>query len=204
MQSDYKPIVSAVQIIKNCTLCKKEFKSNQKYRLYCWSCTSLPNKNTIRISKCVYCNKEFEHKASHAKYCSKNCVQLLKYSKVKTVLLKRRSSLEETLKYVYQGAKSRAKKKGKDFNITLEFLYNLLKNQDYKCIMTGIPLQASKGGKDPYVISIDRIDSSKGYTKDNVALVTTIYNTCKNHYSIDNVIELCKGFIKTNKINING
>lgn len=192
-----------MQEVRKCTICSKNFKTSTKYRIYCYKCSILPNKNTIRTSNCLYCNKEFQHKASHTKYCSKNCCQMIRYNKYKDCLIKRRSSIKQTLKYVYCNAKSRAKKKNKHFDITLDFLYSLLEKQEYKCLMTGIPLEASRGGKEPYVVSIDRIDSSKGYTKDNIALVSTIYNICKNKYTIDNVVKMCKGFIKTNNIDIN-
>lgn len=40
--------------------------------------------------------------------------------------------------------------------------------QKGKCALTGIPMTVTKSGRTNTNISIDRIDSNKGYTKDNV------------------------------------
>ena len=41
-------------------------------------------------------------------------------------------------------------------------------------------------------LSIDRLDSSKGYTKDNVVLVTAIVNSMKNDLSENEFIKIIK------------
>ena len=50
----------------------------------------------------------------------------------------------------------------------------------------------------PNTISIERIDSNKGYTKDNVVLVAGIVNSMKNDLSQDEFIKtinlICKNF----------
>lgn len=43
-----------------------------------------------------------------------------------------------------------------------------------------------------YNISVDRIDSSKGYTKDNVQLVCDIVNRMKLDLNMSKFVELCK------------
>lgn len=43
--------------------------------------------------------------------------------------------------------------------------------------------------------SIDRIDSSKGYTLDNVQLVCNIVNLMKNTLSIDELCDWCKSIV---------
>jgi hypothetical protein len=45
--------------------------------------------------------------------------------------------------------------------------------------------------KNPWVPSIDRIDSSKPYTKDNVQLVVYMYNVCKAEFAHKDVVKLC-------------
>lgn len=46
-------------------------------------------------------------------------------------------------------------------------------------------------------LSIDRIDSSKGYTKDNVQLVTMAANQMKNDLTLDELIVMCSNIMKT-------
>ena len=44
----------------------------------------------------------------------------------------------------------------------------------------------------PFKPSIDRIDSSKGYTLDNVQILWAIENHCKNIYTNEDVLNFCK------------
>ena len=66
------------------------------------------------------------------------------------------------------------------------------------CEVTGIPFdlvsETRKGvhAKNPWVPSIDRTDSSKPYTKDNVKIVVFMYNVCKSEFSHEDVIQFCK------------
>lgn len=45
-------------------------------------------------------------------------------------------------------------------------------------------------------LSIDRIDSAKGYTRDNVQLVTMAANQMKNDLTIDELVDMCKRIIE--------
>ena len=49
-----------------------------------------------------------------------------------------------------------------------------------------------------HTASIDRIDSTKGYTKDNCWIVTCIVNASKNAYYVEDVIEMCKNVLTHN------
>lgn len=49
---------------------------------------------------------------------------------------------------------------------------------------------------DNNALSIDRIDSSKGYTRDNVVLVCSSINVMKNSHSIDEFINLCRSVVE--------
>lgn len=73
-----------------------------------------------------------------------------------------------------------------DFIINREFLFDLVKRQDYKCAITGMSMVHIWG--DMRSASIDRIDSSKGYTPDNVQLVCKCVNLMKNDRSNDEVV----------------
>lgn len=51
---------------------------------------------------------------------------------------------------------------------------------------------------DPYKISLDRIDSSKSYTKNNVQLVCWAVNQMKNNYSTEQLITWCSFIVNNN------
>lgn len=86
------------------------------------------------------------------------------------------------------GAKrDNAKKMGIEFDITLEDLGE----PPTHCPVLGIELQY-KGGKRnaPNLASIDRIDSSKGYVKGNVAIVSYRANTLKRDATLQELEKL--------------
>ena len=63
-----------------------------------------------------------------------------------------------------------------EFNITLEWL----KSQPLICYYTGIKLFPSVKNWYVFQPSLDRIDNNKGYTKDNVVLVSRGLNSARN------------------------
>lgn len=69
-------------------------------------------------------------------------------------------------------------------------------NQKGRCFYSNIELILPKHGtrKVDHIhrASLDRIDSSKGYTKDNTRFVSTSINFMKNSLSHDDTIKLCK------------
>jgi len=66
--------------------------------------------------------------------------------------------------------KSSALKRGREFNITNEFLWNLYIQQKRKCALSGLDINFSCYSE-KQTASLDRIDSSKGYLADNVQWV---------------------------------
>ena len=68
------------------------------------------------------------------------------------------------------------------YNLTLEYIQELLEKQDYKCYYTKTSLKIGSKLTNP---TLDRIDSSKGYLQGNVVICTEIANTMKNDLSIE-------------------
>lgn len=165
------------------------------------------SKNYIKVGErskpCEVCGKDFNYLKSYAKYCSQDCRNKGNYDFDKNKNF-RRSSVENSLLSIMWGARARAKRKGMECTITDSDILNLLLKQEGKCAATGIIMKPSKQeghkGKDPYTISIDRIDSTKGYIEGNIQLVCIVFNEFKNSYSLDIVTEVCKNYIKYNEI----
>tara|TARA_R110000851_G_scaffold314038_1_gene475916 strand:+ start:1179 stop:1583 length:405 start_codon:yes stop_codon:yes gene_type:complete len=88
------------------------------------------------------------------------------------------------------GASRHAKVKGIEFNLTLVFLKKLWETQEGKCKYTGRALGNIGDGFDSP--SIDRIDSNKGYTEDNVQWLCWGANEMKKNYSEAFFLDICK------------
>jgi hypothetical protein len=87
--------------------------------------------------------------------------------------------------------KNRAKRIGLDFDLDLEFLWKKYLSQDKKCALTGKEIAFGKLKTDKWTASLDRIDSSKGYTKDNVQWVHIKINYMKSNLPQEEFIEWC-------------
>lgn len=69
-----------------------------------------------------------------------------------------------------------------EYNLTKEYIQDLLDSQDYRCYYTRTKLATGSKLTNP---TIDRIDSSKGYVTGNIVICTEIANIMKNDLSIE-------------------
>jgi hypothetical protein len=74
------------------------------------------------------------------------------------------------------------------FNLTSEYIKKLLEEQDNRCALTGRVI----GHAQENALSMDRIDSSKGYVVGNIQLVCKQANFAKHALSQQDFIQLCK------------
>jgi hypothetical protein len=83
-----------------------------------------------------------------------------------------------------------------EFNITLEDVYNLWIKQNKKCNLSGLDISFLNLKINSYDLvctaSLDRIDSKRGYLKDNIQLVHKDVNMMKKEYDQDYFIKICK------------
>lgn len=92
---------------------------------------------------------------------------------------------------VWNNTKSGAKIKKLNIDITREFLQELLEKQNYICALTGVRLVSSTKSKEN-TVSVDRIDSSRGYTKNNVQIVHKLANLIKRDIDELEFYKICK------------
>ena len=86
-----------------------------------------------------------------------------------------------------QKAKARAKKRGINFNLTLEWFEEQMKLSEFNyCAITGMEF-VDGGLNHPFCRSLDRIDSLKGYTQDNVRWVCFKLNSWKSVLTLHEV-----------------
>ena len=76
-----------------------------------------------------------------------------------------------------------------EWDVSFEYLADLLIEQDFKCALSGEDLDAMEVSNN---CSLDRIDSSKGYVKGNLQWVTSMVNMCKQGYTQEEFIKMCK------------
>lgn len=75
--------------------------------------------------------------------------------------------------------RNRAKARGYEFALSLEWALDLARKQGFRCALTGIRFNTewkNKSRANPFVPSIDRIDCERGYTPDNTRLVICAIN----------------------------
>lgn len=145
---------------------------------------------------CDYCKKIFQYKGgkvhfdrskSGKHYCSNKCLceSNKKYDEPHTKSNKRYS--------IWCSAKKRAKQKGLDFNIELEDIPKIPKycpvlGIEIKSNTTHSPLDSSP--------SLDRIDSTKGYIKGNVRIISNRANRIKADATIEELRKVLEDYEK--------
>jgi hypothetical protein len=77
-----------------------------------------------------------------------------------------------------------------EFSITIEDVNQLYIDQNKTCALSGLEIGWAEVGQD-HTASIDRIDSTKGYTLRNIQLVHKDINMMKQQYSNQYFIEMC-------------
>lgn len=100
-----------------------------------------------------------------------------------------RRTLKGTISNKRQSAQKRAKRDGLEFVLSSEYLHDLWNKQDGKCALTGVTMGFI--GQKWLSPSIDRIDSDKGYTEDNVQWVCWRANDAKSNMKNDDFVTMC-------------
>lgn len=104
------------------------------------------------------------------------------------------------LPYIMRGVRHRARKNKIECNIDAEFLNELLEKQGGRCAISDVTLTFEKGqGHIATNASVDRINSTKGYTSDNVQLVANQVNTMKSNLNLCELMTWCNLILDNNK-----
>ena len=191
----------------------------------CWKCkTPKPltsefyYKDSIQKSgfqkACKECQKERNKKynSEHREYFKQKGKEKYhkednpaRYQKTKANYLKRKDdwykSIRGRLYDLLESARTRAKKNNLPIDIDLEFLLELYQQQNKQCVLTGIEFElkrteSKKTKYTPFGPSIDKIDHTKGYTKDNVRLVCVMVNLSLNTFGDECFDKMCEAYIK--------
>lgn len=127
-------------------------------------------------------------KAKKRKGVCKDCIGKEKRKHRKT----ERGFISELLDTAKKNAKIRLKKNriecGK-MELTIEDIQKMSREQNGNCAISGIEMIWHT--RTPWKASIDRIDCSKGYTKENTRLVCWIVNNSLSDFDVNDYYHMC-------------
>jgi|688.fasta_scaffold587394_2 hypothetical protein len=163
--------------------------------------------------KKIYLKDESEHKRNvklkRIEYCSiicskksdKNVERLLQYRNKD--LSKLKADNRKDCYSPFREHLRRAKRRDAFSNLTLEHLKEVWEKQNGICPYSKVKLLNSSNTKtnNPiYTLSLDRIDSSKGYVEGNIQFVSIAMNHMKGNMAHDKVLELLEIIKNSDKI----
>lgn len=100
---------------------------------------------------------------------------------------------EEISGQVFCDIKKQARSRNLEFDITIEYLWDLFIQQNRKCALSGMDIRfGEKTGDGLKTASLDRIDNTKGYVKGNVQWLHKWINIMKSDHTTNEFIEFCK------------
>jgi hypothetical protein len=184
--------------MKKCNYCKQEkpyeffYKRKQSLDGYDWICKKCKNEKYKKYynsekrmaeyerNRDTYLQKGKEYREKNKEKCKESSLKWYRKTKV-----------ENAANYLYKYAKARANKKGLEFTITKEDVVI-----PEFCPILGCRLVIGGVGNSKYSPSIDRIDSSKGYTPDNIQIVSRLYNSMKWDSTREELIHFCKSVLE--------
>lgn len=111
----------------------------------------------------------------------------------------RKGTLEGKLISLITTSRYRCKLSGHEHSIDVAYIRNIYEEQQGLCAITGMKMiiRGSNCAADsPYSISLDRIDSTKGYIPGNVWLVCTGVNLMKARLTMDQFVEFCRKVVE--------
>jgi hypothetical protein len=147
------------ETFKVCKKCELTFPKTTEYFLF--------NKKGFAYSYCRKCKAEWLSQ----KYIPSPRQKLSKQELLdKRAEREKKKAINDWHKILYATAKSNSIRKNRDFDITEEFILDLFKKQNGLCYWYGVPLISSLETRFPQKPSLDRLDCSLGYTKENVVL----------------------------------
>lgn len=204
---------------------KKGNKTKTRPRCFCSNCaTTLTPKEkqvyyrvhdgsyVLETRKCLNCGKEWivatpktrVNNRTRQRYFCENCsTTLTNWEKKKIMkeeivgvseklyLEKRNSRLRNIQQYIWNKARQRAKKHNLEFNIDVSDIII-----PEKCPIIEVPLVFGTKGNYEYSPSIDRIDTTKGYIKGNIAIISKKANSMKNNATLEELQNFCKNILR--------
>lgn len=150
---------------------------------------------------CLHCLKEFERDDYHLKNNGKTSLSKMKgvfCGKMCNDSFRAVSDLNKDQFTGFRNLLETSKRRGKEHSLTLEEMKEVWDKQKGICPYTGFNLKlfgrksAYKAEDGHLAASLDRKDSLKGYTKDNIQFVSLMANYAKHRFSENIMTSFCK------------
>jgi hypothetical protein len=155
----------------------------------------------LQICKCIRCGHEAYVDLVGAK--RRNADKCFKCKSSKTFKEDGNTDFDYLIKVYFKTLSKNLSRRNHvsklEFDIDLNYLIELMNKQDKKCAISGISLDNNPIKLADVIMSLDRIDSDKGYVKGNVQWVHKDINMMKQSYDLDYFIEMCKKVAEHNK-----
>jgi hypothetical protein len=114
----------------------------------------------------------------------------------------RKKTSEKICITFFKKIQSNAIKRGLNFDLDIDYLWDLFLQQNKKCALTGVDINIVNAtisyNYHLNTASLDRIDSSRGYEKDNIRWVHKAINQIKSDINDNDLIYLCHLISKNN------
>lgn len=183
-----------------CLNCTNTFFKIGKNKFCCRNCQNTYNARKRRQSRadkskrfkeCQYCRCELL--PNRRKFCSKKCNGLYshKHSGWKHQTKYRTKTPKDYIRHLLNHKRKYA------LLVNYEDVYKVYESQNGLCAISKEPMTWILGkGKLRTNISLDRIDSSLPYTKENIQLVCTVVNLIKSDMSLEEFRDWCFKVVK--------
>lgn len=161
-----------------CSNCKEE------KNIYCFSKGGNKNGRRSWCKTCISKNNQQPEIKEKLNQISRD--RYIKYRK--EIIESKKNDIQN---YLFFSAKSRAKQRNHEFNLVPEDIIV----SEY-CPLLGIKMQYNEKLKKDNSFSLDRIDSSKGYTKENIWVISLRANRIKNDSTIQEMEQILENWKK--------
>ena len=168
-----------VQNTKRCKTC-------EEYLPFAAFAKNVSNKDKLQVA-CKTCDNLRQKKRRIEKKD-----QMQQYSK--EYRKRNFDNLEFRLQNLLNASRARSKEKNREHSLTRQDLLELYP-KDGCCPIFGFKLEWNGSGFRETSPSLDRIDSTKGYTKDNVQIISWKANRIKGYASIED-LEILLSYLK--------
>ena len=114
------------------------------------------------------------------------------------------ATIEGRSKIFLRNAKRSAEKRQQEFSLEVKDIVEFWQKQNQICPYTGRKMTLEAGKLN--TVSIERIDSKVGYTKDNTILVCQAINRMKSNFGFEDFYSLCADvaqFLGNDKLELN-
>lgn len=169
----------------------------KRYEQMGYKLISYTNRGEKSTILCPYCHK------GYIKARLSNVISSYKAGLLKDCGCQRFNKIKNSLDSIIFYWKRNAKIRNIDWDLTSDQILEKLRNQNYICVMSGVPIHFGPQGVHNVkstTISIDRIDNDLDYTIDNIQFVHKKINVMRGLLTVKQFIAWCNLIINPLKI----